>query len=90
MENLTGRFRARCRSAEGVTGHKERVSSSQEVILDCAKLATMVSAIVCFVLAGLLYAYASSGTVARGFGFIGIVFEIMGWITLSGSSEKKK
>lgn len=78
----------------GVTGHQERVSNSQEVILDCAKLATMkfahVAAIVCFVLAGLLYAYASSGTVAGGFGFIGIVFEIMGWITLSGSSEKKK
>jgi hypothetical protein len=49
-----------------------------------------VAAIVCFVIAGFLYAFASSNGAAGGFGFLGFIFEIMGWKKVVDSPELKK
>lgn len=49
-----------------------------------------IAAITCFVVAGLLYAFASSAAAAGGFGFLGFIFEIMGWRKAADSSEDRE
>ena len=48
-----------------------------------------IAAMICFVIAGLLYAFESSGKAAGGFGFLGFVIEIIGWITVSAAKGKE-
>jgi hypothetical protein len=40
---------------------------------------THFAALVCFALALLLYAFGASQPGAKGFGFLGVIFELMAW-----------